>query len=135
MICFSRVGGLDGAAEAAACGEVSDYSRRDRLAGFDDVGQNLVDGIFVEDANIAVGMNIDFERFEFDAGLIWNVGELDGSKIRKAGLWANGGVFWNVNGNLITRILVRPGFQFRQFCRQSAFRMLFGVRRFRYSFF
>ena len=40
------------------------------MAGFDDIGQNFVDGVFIEDAEISVPMNIALERFELDAGLV-----------------------------------------------------------------
>jgi len=103
------------------------------LAGFDEVRQNLVDGVFIEDAEIPVSMDIIFERFEFNAGLIWYVGELDGPEIRQACLWANGGIFWNFNGNAVSGILVGPGFQSRELGCQTAFGMLFGVGRIRLS--
>jgi len=57
----SRVRGFDGAAEAAAGGEFTDDGRGDRFAGFDNIGQNFVDGVFVEDAEIAVSMHIDLK--------------------------------------------------------------------------
>ena len=61
----SWVGGFDGAAEAATGGEFANDGCGDGFAGFDDIGQNFIDGVFVEDTEISVSMHIDFERFEF----------------------------------------------------------------------
>jgi len=106
----SGVGGFDGAAEAAAGGEFPDDGGGDGFAGFDHIGQYFIDGVFIEDAEIAVAMHIDFERFEFEAMLIRHVGEVDGSEIRQAGLGANGGVFGDFNGDDVPRVLIGPGF-------------------------
>ena len=76
-----RIGGFDGAAEAAAGGELANDGGGNGFTGFDDIGQNFVDGVFVEDAEVSISMHIDLERFEFEAGLIGDVGEVDGSKI------------------------------------------------------
>ncbi len=80
------------------------------MAGFDEVRQNFVDGVFIEDAEISVSVNIILERFELDAGLVWYVGELDSAKVRQACFWANGGVFRDFNGNVVSGVLVGPGF-------------------------
>ncbi len=55
------VGGFDGAAETAAGGELAYDGGGDGFAGFDDIGQNFIDGVFVEDAEIAVPLHIDLE--------------------------------------------------------------------------
>ncbi len=55
------VGSFDGAAEAASGGEFANDGGGDGFAGFDDIGQNFVDRIFVEDAEIAVAVHINFE--------------------------------------------------------------------------
>ncbi len=70
---LSGIGGFDGAAEAAAGGEFTNDGRGDGFAGFDDIGQNFIDGVFVEDTEIPVAMHIDLERFEFEAKLIRDV--------------------------------------------------------------
>jgi hypothetical protein len=54
-LCLLRVAGLDCAAEAVAGGEFSDDGRGDRFAGFVDIGQNFIDGVFVKDAEIPEG--------------------------------------------------------------------------------
>ena len=66
-------------------------------------------------------MNIDFQRFEFEAGLIGYVCQLNCPEIGQARLWANGGVFRNFDGDDVSRVLIGPGFQAREFGRQAAF--------------
>jgi hypothetical protein len=52
------VGGFDGAAEAAAGGEFTNDRGGHWFAGFDNIGQNFIDGVFVEDTEISVPMHI-----------------------------------------------------------------------------
>ena len=111
---LSGIGGFDGAAEAAAGGEFANDGGGDGFTGFDNIGQYFVDRVFIEDPEIAVSMNIDLERFEFQAMLIRDVRQFDGSKIWQAGLGTNGRVFGNFNGNLVSRKLVWPCFQSRK---------------------
>jgi hypothetical protein len=59
---------------------------------------------------------------------------VNGSEIGQARFGTNGRVFWNFNGDDVFRVLIGPGFQPRQFGRQAAFGMLFGVAGFRRSF-
>ena len=57
--------------------------------------------IFVKNPNVAVGVNIDFQRFKFHAGFIRHVVKGDGAKVRKLRFGTDGGVFGNFDGNLI----------------------------------
>ena len=79
-------------------------------------------------------MNIDFERFKLEAGLVGYICQVNGSEIWQARLWANGGVFRNFNGDDVYRVLIGPGFQPREFGCQAAFGMLLGVAGFRRPF-
>ena len=121
---------FDGAAEAAAGGEFADDGGGCGFAGFDDVGQNFVDGVFVEDAEISVAMDITLECFEFEATFVWDIRQMNGSEIRQAGFGTDRGVFRYFNGDDVARVLVGPGFQSRQFGGESALGMLFGIGRF-----
>ncbi len=58
---LSGVEGFDSAAEAASGGEFADDGGGDGVTGFDDLGQNFIDGVFVKDAEIAVPLHIDLE--------------------------------------------------------------------------
>ena len=75
-----------GAAGAAAGAGV------DGAAGGDEVLQDAVDGILVEDAEIAVGVDVHLQGFEFEAVLVRHVGDADRAEVGQAGLGADGGV-------------------------------------------
>src|SRR5580700_8465227 len=67
------VKGFDNSGDSAAGAEVADDFGPDRIAGFDDVVENLVDDVLLEDAEVAVGEEIFLEGLEFEAGLAGHV--------------------------------------------------------------
>src|SRR5713101_5073698 len=85
--------GEDGGGEATAGGEFAANDAPFGADGGDDVAENFVDGVFVEDAEVAIGEEIHFERFELDAIFFGHVLNGDGAEVREAGLGADGGVF------------------------------------------
>ncbi len=85
--------------------------------------KDAVDGVLVKDAEIPVGVDIHFERFEFEAGFVGHVVQRDGAEIRQIRFGANRRVLWNFDGNFISLILIREGFDLRQRCRNAALRM------------
>ncbi len=107
------VAGLDGATQPATSCEFPDYGGRNRFAGLNKISQDAVHRIFIKDPKIAIGVDINFERFQLDTGFVWHVGQSNGSKIGQPGLWANGRIFRNFNGNFVAWILIRPGFKAR----------------------
>ena len=122
-----RLGGILGlyrTAETAASREGSRHNSPSRFAGFHHVLQNSIHRVFVKNSQIAIGMNIEFERFEFEAGFVWHVVKRDGAEIRQARFGADGRVFRDLNGDFITWKLVGPCFDIRQWHIQPAFRML-----------
>src|SRR6266850_7525212 len=84
--------------------------------GGDDVAQDSVDGVFVEDAQAAVGEEIHFQGFQFDAIFFGLVLDGDGAKVEQPGFGADGGVFGKARGDDIAGKLIRPGFDRGQFC-------------------
>ncbi len=56
---------------------------------------------FVERAFVTVGPDIEFERFQLDAGLIRDIREAKFREIRLPGLWAQTGEFGDANGYLV----------------------------------
>ena len=50
----------DRATQSAACGKDAGDSCPFGFAGFDQVLEDAVHGVFVKNANVAVGMNVDF---------------------------------------------------------------------------
>src|SRR5713226_7683865 len=108
--------GEDGGGEAAAG---SEFAADDTPFGAnrgDDVAQDFIDGIFVEDAEAAVGEKIHFQGLQLDAVLFRHVLDGDGAEIRKTGFGADGGVFGKERSDDVAGKLIGPGLQRRQFC-------------------
>ena len=78
--------------------------------------KNAVYGIFVENPNISIGVDIHFQRFELKAGFIWLVVEGNGAEVREIGLRADGCVLRDDNRNLIPLVLIGERFDCGQ-CR------------------
>ena len=102
----ARILGFDSAREPAAGSERAGYISPDGLAGLHDVVQNAIDGIFVEDTQVAVGINIHLERFQFEAFFIRHVMNGNGSEIWQTGLGTDGGIFRNLDRDLIALVLI-----------------------------
>ena len=110
----SRILGFDSAREPTAGSERAGYISPDGLAGLHDVVQNAIDGIFVKDTQVAVGIHIHLERFQFEAFFIWHVMNGNGSEIRQGGLGADGGIFRNLDRDLIAFVLIGERLDIRQ---------------------
>src|SRR5882724_9367236 len=90
--------GEDGGGEAAAGGEFAADDAPFGADSGDDVVKDFVDGVFVEDAEAAIGEEIHFEGFELDAIFFGHVLNGDGAEVGEAGLGADGGVFGEARG-------------------------------------
>src|SRR6266481_7558864 len=122
-----RPAGEDGGGEAAAGGEFAADDAPFGADGGDDVAEDFVDGVFVEDAEIAIGEEIHFERFELDAIFFGHVLDGDGAEVREAGLGAHGGVFGEARGDDVAGELIGPGFERGQFGLDAGAGVLCGV--------
>jgi len=70
---------------AAAHIEIADHRHLARLTGSDQVVENLVGHGFVKGTLVAIGPQVEFERFELEANLIRHVGDSDCGEVGLAG--------------------------------------------------
>lgn len=109
-----RVASLNLAREPASCRESTSHCCPHRPTGLDDIMKDAVDRVLVKDAEIPIGVDVHFECLEFKAGFVRHVMQRDGAEIRQICFWANRGVFWNLDRNLVAFVLVRERFNVRQ---------------------
>jgi hypothetical protein len=64
-----------------------------RLAGVDQIGEDLVGDGLVKSAPVAVRPQVELEGLEFDAGDVGHILDVDGGKVRLAGLGAEASKF------------------------------------------
>ena len=121
------VGGFDYGGDAAAGTEVADDLGPDGVAGFDDVVKDLVDDVFLEDAEVAVGEEVLFEGLELEAALAGHVANGEAAEVREAGLGADGGELGVVDEDFIGLELVLPGFDGREGDVEAGFGVVVGV--------
>src|SRR6266851_4434989 len=119
--------GEDGGGEAAAGSEFAADDAPLGAHGGDDVAEDFVDGVFVKDAEAAVGEQIHFQGFQLDAILLRHVLDGDGAEVGETGLGADGGVFGKARGDDVAGKLIGPGFECGQFCLDAGAGVLFGV--------
>lgn len=105
----SRIPSFDLTRQPAARSEGTGDFRPDGTAGFDNVLKDSVDGIFVENAEITVGVDVQFERFQLKTFSIRHVVQCNGSEIRQVGFGANRRVLGDLNRNFISLVLIREG--------------------------
>src|SRR6266568_2093754 len=124
---YLRPAGEDGGGEPAARRKFAADDAPLRANGFDDVAQNSVDGIFVKDAEAAVGEEIHFQRFQLDAIFFGHVLDSDSAEVGEPGLGADGGVFGKSRGDNVAGKLIGPGLERGQFCVDAGASVLFGI--------
>jgi len=121
------VEGFDDGGDAAARTEVADYFGPDRVAGFDDVVEDLVDDVLLKDAEVAVGEEIFFEGLQLEAGLARHVSDGDAAKVRQTGLGTDAGELGIVDEDFVGAELVAPGFDGGKFDVEAGFGVVVGV--------
>lgn len=109
LLMGSRIPSFDLTRQPAARSEGTGDFRPDGTAGFDNVLKDSVDRIFVEDAEITVGVDVQFERFQLKTFFIGHVVQCNGSEVRQVGFGANRCVLGDLNRNFISLILIREG--------------------------
>ena len=77
--------------------------------------KNLVNGVFIEDAEIAIGEEVHLESLELDALLARHILDGDCAIVGKAGLGTDGSVLWKARSDDVTRVLIGPGIELWQF--------------------
>src|SRR5580765_8622565 len=99
-----RVARRDRRMNAAANIEIADHSHFARLARLNEIVENLVDHGFVESAFVAIGPQIELQRFKLDTELIGNVMDSDRGKIRLSRARTNTGELGTFHVNLIVAL-------------------------------
>src|ERR1039457_112593 len=124
---FSAPGcGHDGA-QAPARRKFPYYRSHLGLRGFDDIAQHPVDHVFLEDAEIAIRVQIHLVGFELQAARGGHVAQHDLSKVRQGGLGANRSKLRHHDFDLVVFVLVGPGFNLWQGGVYAGLRMLVGI--------
>ena len=85
------VGSGDDGVEAAARGPFGGEGHGAGFKGLDEVVEDAVGDVFVKDAALAKGLEVELVGFEFDAEFVGDVGEADGAEVGLAGHGADGG--------------------------------------------
>ncbi len=75
--------------------------------------KDSVDGILVKDAEVTVGVDVHFERFQLKTFFIRHVVQRNGAEVGQVGLGANRRVLGNLDRNLISLVLIRERFNGR----------------------
>ena len=91
----------DAGGDASAGGEGGGEGHLAGVGGFDEVVEDLVGEGFVEYAFVAVGLEVEFEGFEFEAFLVGAVLDGDGAEIGLAGLGTEAGELRAVDFDLV----------------------------------
>src|SRR6266705_2410560 len=108
------VSGFDGAPQTPAGGEVADDPGVDRPTDGHKVFQDPVHGVLVEDAEVAEGVDVQFQGLQLHAELVRHVDDADRAEVGQPGLGADGRVFRHLDGDLVPLELVWPGLDGRQ---------------------
>jgi hypothetical protein len=121
------VGGGDDSGDAAAGAEVSYDHGPDWVTGFDDVVEDLVDDVFLEDAEVAVGEEVFLEGLEFQAALAGHIADSEAAEVGEAGLGADAGELGIVDEDLVGLELVLPGLDGWEGGVEAGFGVVVGV--------
>lgn len=113
--------------DAAARAEVANNFCPDRITGFHYIVEHLVDDVFLEDAEIAVGEEIFLEGLELEATLAGHVADGDAAEVGQSGLGADAGELWIVNEDFVRGKLVWPGFDGGKLGVETGFCVVVGV--------
>src|SRR5229473_283372 len=119
--------GEDGGGEAAAGSEFAADDAPLGADGGDDIAENFVHGVFVKNAEAAVGEEVHFQGFQLDAILLRHVLDGDGAEVGETGLVAHGGVFGKARGDDVAGKLIGPRLQRWQFCVDAGAGVFCGV--------
>ena len=136
MTAFERILGLwtgpagfDDGRDPSARTEITFYNGPDGVASLYEIFKNLVDDVFLKDAQVAIAEEVLFVRLELDATFAWHVAEGEDAEVGQAGFGADRGKLRIVDENLVAGELVRPCFDGRECEIEPSFGVLVGVSR------
>ena len=115
---------FDGGGNAASRAEFAADYCPDGIAGLHYVFQDLIDNVFLKNAEVAVTEEVLLERFELEAAVTRHVAHVEDAEVRQACLGADRGQLRIVDGNFVTRELVLPCLDRREFKVESGFGMV-----------
>jgi copper oxidase (laccase) domain-containing protein len=95
--------------DAAAHVEVADHRHPARPAGCDEIVENFIDHRLMKRAFVAIGPEIELERFELDAEFIRHVVDSNRGEVGLAGFRADAGELWTLHINFIIALRARIG--------------------------
>src|SRR5208282_52837 len=101
--------------QAAAGREFAAHHTPFGIDGFDNIMKNLVHGVFIKDAEIAIREEVHLQSFELEAFLARHVLDGDRAIVGHSGFWADGSIFGKARSDDVAGILVGPGIELRQF--------------------
>ena len=99
-----------GGGYAAAGAEFAAHYGPDRVAGFHNIFEDLVDDVLLEDAEVAVAEEVFLERFEFEAAAAGHVANGERTEVGQTGLGADGSELRIVDDDFVAGKLILPGF-------------------------
>src|SRR5262249_39304267 len=111
---WTRPACLDSRADSASRTEVALHNCPLRFCRFDHVFKYLIDDVLLKNPQIAITVQILFERLQLQTELLWHVPNGDHTEIGKAGLGTHRGKLRYVDDDLIGRKLVWPGLNIRK---------------------
>ena len=129
LLIWTGPAGFDGGGDAAAGAEFAADDGPDGIAGFHHVFEDLVDDVFLEDAEVAVAEEIFLKRFEFEAAGAGHVANGEVAEVGQAGLGADGGEFGIVDDDFVVGELILPGLDFGEFEVEAGLGVIVGVAR------
>ncbi len=87
--------------DAAAGAEVADNGHAARCTAPRQIVENSISQIFVEDALVAVTLEIELDRFKLQAELVGTIRDMDRAEIGLAGLGAETGKFRTIDLDIV----------------------------------
>jgi hypothetical protein len=123
----ARVGGGEDGGDAAAGTEITYDNGPDGVAGFDDVVEDLIDDVFLEDAEVAVGEEVLLEGLELEAALSGHVANGEAAEVGETGLGADAGELGVIDEDLVGLELILPGFDGGEGGVEARFGVIVGV--------
>jgi hypothetical protein len=113
--------------DATARAEVAYDFGPDGVSSFDYVIENLIDDVFLEDAEVAIDEEILFERLQLHTLLARHVTDGQAAEVGQAGFGTDAGELGVVDEDLVSLELVLPSFDGGELDVEAGFCVVVGV--------